>query len=214
MESVAPDPDTTAPNLETPMRVLFVQDVLGTAYAGDVKEVKSGFARNYLLPQSLAVLATKDQLTRVERLRSAASKRREATETEMTALADKLRNASITITARAGRNDRLYGSITNLMVAEELTKIAGRDIDRRRIHLEPIRHLGKYTVNVKLHPGIEAKVTILVSAPAAVEGAVAEPTAEEVIAALQKGEAIPGIDEPKAEADTEPAEDQEPAKQA
>ena len=187
------------------MRVLFVQDVLGTAYAGDIKEVRNGFARNYLIPKTLAVLATKDQLTRVERLRSSASKRRDVTETEMTALADKLRNASINMTGRAGRNDRLYGSITNVMVAEELTKIAGRDIDRRRIYLEPIRHLGTYTVNVKLHPGIEAKVTIVVSAPAAVEGAVAEPTAEEVMEALQKGEAIPGIDPPKAEADTEAA---------
>ena len=113
------------------MKVLFIEDVQGTAYSGDIKEVKPGFARNYLLPKKLAVLATRDQMSRVSGLQASATKRRDATEVEMTALSEKLEGAVITIEGRAGRNDRLYGSITNIMVAEEISKVAGREIDRR-----------------------------------------------------------------------------------
>ncbi len=174
------------------MKVLFVEDVPTVAYAGDIKEVKNGFARNYLLPKKMAVLATKDQMPRVERLRSGASKRREATETEMTGLAEKLKDVTVTIMARAGRNDRLYGSVTNAVVAQELSKLAGREIDRRKINLEPIRQLGTYQVSDKLHPGIEPRVTVVVAAPT--QEAAPEPTAEEVVAALEKGEEIPGLE--------------------
>ena len=139
------------------MKVLFVEDVPGTAYSGDIKNVKNGFARNYLLPRKLAVLATPDQMNRVAGLQSAATKRREATETDMTALAEALEGATITIEGRAGRNDRLYGSITKLVVAEEISKIAGREIDRRRVVLEPIRQLGTYAVPVKALPGNRAQ---------------------------------------------------------
>jgi large subunit ribosomal protein L9 len=147
------------------MKVLFLQDVAGTAYAGDIKEVRPGFARNYLLPKSIAVPATKDQMNRVEGLRTAAARRREATESEMTALAEKLTSTPIVLEARAGRNDRLYGAITSAVVAQEITRIAGRDIDRRRIVMSPIHQLGEYTFAVKLHQGIELRVKVVVTAP-------------------------------------------------
>jgi len=147
------------------MKVLFVQDIQGTAYAGDIKEVKPGFARNYLLPRKLAVLATKDQMNRVEGLRTAANKRRNATETDMNALAERMEGMTIVIEGRAGRNDRLYGAVTNVLVAEHLTETLGREIDRRRIILQPIRQLGIYQVPVKLYTGIEPKVTVIVTAP-------------------------------------------------
>ncbi|MBI3744231.1 MAG: 50S ribosomal protein L9 [Chloroflexi bacterium] len=162
------------------MKVLFIEDVMGTAYAGDIKEVKPGFARNYLFPGKLAVAATPDQMSRVERLRSAAGKRRVAAESEMKGLADKLNGQVVRIEARAGRNNRLYGSITNVRVAEELSKLAGREIDRRRVIMDSFRLLGNYTVPVKLHPGIEPKVTVVVAAPEGM-APVEEPTAEEIV---------------------------------
>ena len=171
------------------MKVLFLQDVAGTAYAGDIKEVKPGFARNFLLPKSLAVLASKDQMNRVEGLRSSASRRREATESEMTALSDKLSSTPIVLEARAGRNDRLYGAITSAVVAQEISKIAGRDIDRRRLVMEPIHQLGEYTVPVKLHQGIEPRVKVIVTvpggqgAPGAARATVATEATEETEAA-------------------------------
>ncbi len=192
------------------MKVLFVEDVLGTAFAGDIKEVKNGFARNFLLPQKLAVLATPDQMTRVDRLRSAASKRREATESELTTLAEKLEGVTIRMEARAGRNDRLYGSITNAMVAEEISKLAGREIDRRRIGLEPVRQLGSYRIPIKLFPGIEPTVTLLVAAvgqteeeEALLEEALGEPEAVEGSAEEPPPEASAEEPEPDAPADEE-----------
>ena len=174
------------------MKVLFLEDVSGTAYAGDIKEVRPGFARNFLLPKMLAVPATKDQMNRVEGLRNAASRRREATETEMTALSTRLSSTPIVLEARAGRNDRLYGAITSAVVAQEISRIAGRDIDRRRLLMQPIHQLGEYTVPVKLHQGIEPRVRVIVTVPGgqAPEGAVraTAPVTPEAAIAEAEGE--------------------------
>lgn len=206
------------------MKILFIEDVPGTAYAGDIKDVKSGFARNYLLPRKLAVLATADQMNRVNRLRSAASNRRDATEAEMKTISDSLEGVVITIEARSGRNNRLYGSITNAAVAEELGKLTGREIDRRKIIMDPIRQLGTYQIPIKLHQGVEPMVTVAVVSPGSQdEEAEPEPTVEEVVAAIEAGEE-PAVaaDEPEqaaaiaepvagsdeAETETEPSPDE------
>ena len=184
------------------MQVLFVEDVPGTAYAGDIKNVKNGFARNYLLPKKLAVLATPDQMNRVARLQAAASQRRDVAEKNMSAVAEKIAGAAITIEVRAGRNNRLYGSITNAMIAEELTEIAGQEIDRRLILTEPIRQLGSYDVPVKLGFGFEPTVNVRV---APIGGALdEEATAEEVVAELEAEEETPA-EEGQAPAEEAPA---------
>ena len=185
------------------MQVLFVEDVPGTAYAGDIKNVKNGFARNYLLPKKLAVLATPDQMNRVARLQAAASQRRDVAEKNMSAVAEKIEGAAITIEVRAGRNNRLYGSITNAMIAEELTEIAGQEIDRRLILTEPIRQLGSYDVPVKLGFGFEPTVKVRV---APIGGALdEEATAEEVVAELEaEDEAEAGAEDAPAEESEEP----------
>ena len=190
------------------MQVLFVEDVPGTAYAGDIKNVKNGFARNYLLPKKLAVLATPDQMNRVARLQAAASQRRDVAEKNMSAVAEKIAGAAITIEVRAGRNNRLYGSITNAMIAEELTEIAGQEIDRRLILTEPIRQLGSYDVPVKLGFGFEPTVNVRV---APIGGALdEEATAEEVVAELEAEEEAAAEDTPAEEGEA-PAEEAPPA---
>ena len=191
------------------MQVLFVEDVPGTAYAGDIKNVKNGFARNYLLPKKLAVLATPDQMNRVARLQAAASQRRDVAEKNMSAVAEKIAGAAITIEVRAGRNNRLYGSITNAMIAEHLTEIAGQEIDRRLILTEPIRQLGSYDVPVKLGFGFEPTVNVRV---APIGGALdEEATAEEVVAELEAEEETAAEDTPaeegEAPAEAAPAEE-------
>lgn len=194
------------------MQVLFVEDVPGTAYAGDIKNVKNGFARNYLLPKKLAVLATPDQMNRVARLQAAASQRRDIAEKNMSAVAEKIEGAAITIEVRAGRNNRLYGSITNAMIAEELTEIAGQEIDRRLILTEPIRQLGSYDVPVKLGFGFEPTVKVRV---APIGGALdEEATAEEVVAELEaEDEAEADAEEATAE-EAEEAGEEAPAEEA
>jgi large subunit ribosomal protein L9 len=197
------------------MKVLFIEDVQGTAYAGDIKEVKSGFARNFLLPRKLAVLATSDQMNRVNGLRTAAARRREATETQMTSLGERLNDVTVVIEGRAGRNDRLYGSITNVTVAEELSRIVERDIDRRRVVMDPIRQLGSYEVPVKLYTGIEPKITVVVTAPgrpapgaeaAVVETAQAAAEGELDAAPVMEDEGLPDDDTGEG---TDPSDDAE-----
>lgn len=169
------------------MKVLFVKDLPGTAYAGDIKDVKNGFARNYLFPNSLAVMATNDQLNRVKSLQAGAKQRKASEEKEMTALADLLSGKQIVMEVRAGRNDRLYGSITNAAIAEEVSKIIGKPIDRRTIGIEPIRQLGSYTIPVKLGHGIEAPINVVVTPIGGVIDT--EVTAEEVMEALDAEDA-------------------------
>ena len=147
------------------MRVVFLEDVLGVAQGGDIREVKNGFARNYLIPKNLAVPATHDSLLRVERLRKQADIERDEMMADVGALAQELDGAQVNIEMRAGTGERLYGSVTNTMVAAELAKIAGREIDRRMVEItEPVRQLGTFDVNVRLHPEVSATVKVVVYA--------------------------------------------------
>ncbi len=145
------------------MRVVFLEDVAGVAQGGDVKEVKNGFARNYLIPQRLATLATRDALQRVQRLKGQADVTRLQTLTDMRALSEELDGARIQVEMRAGASGRLYGSVTNITVADEIAGLTGRDIDRRTVQIpEPIRQVGLHDVSVRLHSEVTASVSVLV----------------------------------------------------
>jgi large subunit ribosomal protein L9 len=129
---------------------------------GDTIMVADGYARNFLLPQGLALPATAGNLRRVESLR----KKREATLVEQLgdakAAVAKLVKQSYTITAAAGEDGKLYGSVTASDISEALKK-EGIDVDRRKIVVEhPIRELGVYDIDVKLHPEVATKVKIWV----------------------------------------------------
>jgi large subunit ribosomal protein L9 len=147
------------------MRVVFLEDVPGVAQGGDVKEVRNGFARNYLIPKKLAVPATHNAMQRVERLRKEADTQRVRRLNDARALAELLNGQQVRIAMRVGANGRLYGSVTNVMIAEELSKLMEHEIDRRVIELaEPIRELGDFDVSMRIHPEVEATVKVLVHA--------------------------------------------------
>ena len=147
----------------SPMRVVFLEDVSGVAQGGDVKEVKNGFARNYLIPKSLAVPATHNALQRVAKLSRAAGVTRVRRLNDMKELAEELQGRMVTVEMRAGTSGRLYGSVTNTIVAEALSELTEKDIERRMIEIpEAIRELGMYDVAVSLHPEVEATVKVLV----------------------------------------------------
>ena len=147
------------------MRVVFLEDVAGVAQGGEVKEVKNGFARNYLIPKSLAVPATHDALQRVERLAKQAEVDRLRRIEDTKALAAELEGVRVDIEMRAGASGRLFGSVTSQIVAAELSRVTGREIDRRTVEIaEPIRELGTFDVAVRLMPEIEAGVKVLVYA--------------------------------------------------
>ena len=147
------------------MKVVFLEDVEGVAKGGDVREVKNGFARNYLIPKNLAVPAAHNALQRVDRLKVRADEVRLKTLSDMKALAEDLNGSRVAVEMRAGAGGRLYGSVTSAMIAERLSEAADRAIDRRAVTLpEPIRELGLFEVDLHLHQEAEAQVSVLVHA--------------------------------------------------
>jgi large subunit ribosomal protein L9 len=145
------------------MRVVFLEDVAGVAHGGDVKEVKNGFARNYLIPQALATPATNEALQRTRRLGREAETKRLKTLADMKELSQELDGSQVTVEMKAGASGRLYGSVTNMIVADEVAKLTDREIDRRTIQIpESIRQVGVYQIRIKLHPEVETDISVLV----------------------------------------------------
>ena len=145
------------------MRVVFLEDVEGVAKGGDVKEVKNGFARNYLIPKSLAVPATHDALQRIEKLGQRAENTRLKRLSDMRALGEELKGARVDVEMRAGSGGRLYGSVTNAIVASRLAELTGKQIGRKSVSVpDSLRELGSYKATVRLHAEVQAEVDILV----------------------------------------------------
>ena len=147
------------------MKVLFLQDVRPTARAGDVKEVKNGFARNYLIPQGYAVIATEHELRRAAKLRQQAEDRRLVEAKEWQDVADALKDQKVRIEVRTGPTGRLYGSVTNTMIAAQLAEMTDREIDRKGIQIPaPIRAVGDYRIPARFVEGVSATLIVEVVA--------------------------------------------------
>ncbi len=145
------------------MKVLFLEDVEGVAHGGDVKEVKRGFAKNYLLPKSIAILATKSSLDRIPKLKVEADKNRIQRLSDMKELASEIDGLRVNLAMKSGPNGKLYGSVTNNMIASELSLLSSKDIQRRMIVLpEGIRQLGVFEIKLNLHREVEANISLLV----------------------------------------------------
>ena len=145
------------------MKVLFLEDVEGVAHGGDVKEVKRGFAKNYLLPKNIAVIATKTSLERIPKLKVEADKNRIQRLNDMKELASEIDGMRVNLPMRSGPTGKLYGSVTNNMIASELSSISSKDIQRRMIILpESIRQLGLFEISLKLIQEVQANIWLLV----------------------------------------------------
>ena len=146
------------------MRVVLLQEVPRLGKAGEVKDVASGYARNFLLPRGLAEFATPAAMKRVEEIREAEEKRQALLEGEMVSLSQTVEGVEITLKAKVGAQERLYGAVTSGDIAEELKRVTGQDIDKRKIELEePIRQLGEYEVLVRLSTEIAPKIKVVVT---------------------------------------------------
>jgi large subunit ribosomal protein L9 len=141
------------------VKVLFVKEVAGTARAGDVKEVSPGYARNFLLPKRLAVVADDRVVEQIKRREEATRRRVEKALTEARETAARLKNA------KTGDSGRLFGSVTNADIATQLKREAGLDIDKRKIAVEPpIKSLGPHEVTVQLHTVVSETLRVVVAA--------------------------------------------------
>jgi large subunit ribosomal protein L9 len=143
------------------MKLILNQEVAGLGAPGDVVEVKDGYGRNYLVPRGFAQLWTKGADKQIATIRRA----REVREVRDTAQATEIKNslASLTVKlpARSGEGGRLFGSITSADVVEAVSAAGGPKLDRRLVQLPaPIKSLGQHTVTVKVHPEVEATLTL------------------------------------------------------
>ena len=195
------------------MNVLLLQDVYKLGRAGQVKKVASGYGRNFLIPQGLAMPATQAAAKQAERITAKADKERSALNTEMTAVAEKVKGLQLLFPAHAGETGKLYGSVTTQMIADQIGEKIGLKIDKRQIHSQPLRLLGMHKIGVRLTidviPQFEAVVYREGEDPknymvAAQELAAAAEAAQQAkLAETAKAEAPA---KPAAEKETKPAE--------
>jgi large subunit ribosomal protein L9 len=176
------------------VKVIFIEDVPRVARVGQTKDVANGYARNYLFPHKLAVLANSSTAAALEVHLKKIVKQRSIEEAEMTELAKKIEGVAIMFKAKVGEKDKLYGSVTGADIAESLSKAIDREIDKKRIELvEPIRQVGVYDVTVRFTHEIAAVITVTVMSEA-------------------EGAAVP-VKTPKAEAPAEAKKEKKPKKE-
>ncbi len=143
------------------MEVILLQDVKGTGKAGDIAKVSDGYARNMLFPKKLAVEATAANRKNLEKQKELEAAKRAAEKAEAEATKAKLDKASVTIKTKAGENGKIFGSITSMDIADELSKQAGITVDKKKIQLDnPIKSVGELTVAIKLYPEVTANLKV------------------------------------------------------
>ena len=146
------------------MKVIFLQDVPNVARAGEIKEVASGYGRNFLIPQKLALLASSPAISLIEAQRKINARNQQQTETEVVEVATQLDGREVFLKAQVGAKDRLYGSITNADIAADLENTTGLVIDKKKIELaKPINQLGSYEVTIRLAKDVIPKIKVTVT---------------------------------------------------
>jgi large subunit ribosomal protein L9 len=143
------------------IHVVLTED-LNLGKSGELVRVRSGYARNYLVPRGLAIGATKENVARIEHEKKVAESRNAKLKGEAEQLAEQLKAVKITITRPVGEGDRLFGSVTSRDVEEALAA-AGHVVDRRRITMEPIKTLGAHQVTIRLATSISSTVEVTVT---------------------------------------------------
>lgn len=144
------------------MKVIMLKDVKGTGHANDVVEVNDGFARNFLIPKGFAQEATAQNLNRSNQQRSLQVHRKNMERAEALELAKKLEGVRVEVTAKAGKDGRLFGSVTAGDIADALKK-KRIEVDKKRIELDaPIKQAGETQVSIRVYADTTAKITVAV----------------------------------------------------
>lgn len=145
------------------MKVVLLENIPGKGRVGDIREVSAGFARNFLLPRGLAKVATAAIIKETE-ARMQKERRDETVNRDRSLeLAEQIEGKELHFKARAGADDRLFGSITAADIAEELSQVIGSVIDKRKIDIEkPIRQAGSHQVIIRLAGDIKPQITVII----------------------------------------------------
>lgn len=145
------------------MRVIFLEDIPHVARAGDIKEVKRGYAQNYLIPKHIAVPATSQEMARLDTIKKIGLERQSKLKDGAQALLERVESSQVVLSVRSGPNGKLYGAVTNSMIAQQLSADLEVEIDRRDVILdEPIHDLGNFQATLRLHPELTANIDLLI----------------------------------------------------
>ncbi len=186
------------------MKVVFLEEVEGTAHTGDVKNVAAGFARNYLLPRRLAAPATDHYITIANAKATKEARKQIKLDEDAQKLAPKVEGQSLTLEVRVGEQNKLFGSVTAREIAEKLAELTKIDFEHRQIDLkQPIREVGTFNVPVKLTRNVIATITVKV---VPIGGQVEEPVAEAEEEPMIEGVTESG--EPSSDAADAPVDDE------
>ena len=190
------------------MKVILNSDVEKLGRKGEVVEVAAGYARNFLLPRNLAITATRGALKEADSLRRAREEKDKKDRVIFEQFAERIRATPLKVEAKVGAEGHLFGSVTNVDIAEELTRLLGEDIDRRKVTVaEPIKSVGTHAFSVQVHRDVVAQGTIEVVS----DGTAPEPAPEaEAPSEVKSAELVqesPGAEE-------EPTESYEPNPEA
>lgn len=147
------------------MNIILLQDVEKVGDKHEVVTVKDGYGRNYLIPQKLGIIANKSNLARLEDLRKREDARERAMLGDYEEIAGKLAGVTLRIGAKAGTSGKIFGSVTNIQIAQALKDQFDVDVDRKKIVLQDeVKELGTYTADLNLHKEVEAKINFEVVA--------------------------------------------------
>ena len=159
--------------------VLLIQNVVGLGGESDLVKIASGYARNYLIPQGLAVPVSQGNKRRVEALRQRRAEREAKELSSMSELGKSLSKVTLTIAVKTGDDGKMFGSVTSGSIADALKNQLEVSLDKRKIHLEkPIQALGEYEVELRLHPEVRSAFKLVVKSANPLPEPVAAPVAE------------------------------------
>ena len=167
------------------MQVILKKDVQNLGEAGEIVNVKDGYARNFLLPQQMAEVATEGALKNREQNIARIQAKQEKLHQEALALAEKIEKlGQLELSAKAGESGKLFGTITTKKLAEELLEKAGIEVDRKNVSLNaPINKIGEYTMLIKLTSKVKTELKVIVSASEVVKESIEEEVTEETVEA-------------------------------
>ena len=163
------------------MEIILKEDVIGLGYKYDIVNVKSGYGRNYLIPQGKGVIASESAKKQLAEVLKQKAKKLEKIKADAQSVADKLAGVALTFSCKVSNTGTIYGSVNNVMVADELSKL-GFDIDRKLITVKDVKTVGEHHATVRLHKEVNVVIPVTVVSDAPLEAAPVEqaPAAEPV----------------------------------
>ena len=145
------------------MKIVLLKDVKNIGKKGDIVNVSDGYASNYLIPNKLAIAGDGKAINEAKQAKDAQAYHKEQERLQAVELGQKLKDVTITLQVKVGANGKIFGSVSNKEVADQLTK-QGYSIDKKKIELDVIKNVGTYSAKLKLHPTVTVKITVIVVA--------------------------------------------------